>query len=272
MYAPAIEISERDRASLMRVIQQSLGVKDPVDVLLWLQGEVQELMPHDILIAAWGNFSLGLVDFDVMSSLPNVRTDQFSALPMVTFVRRLFTDWSEAGNGAITLEAPDGFPLCNASAALTTARAVRRMTSAMVHGIKDERGRQDCLYVALRAGHDDNPRHRARTTELLLPYVDALLRRVHAPEDHAPVMHCGTISASGEESHDAFEELGLSVREIEIMDWVRQGKTNHEIGMILNISVFTVKNHLQRIFKKLDVLNRAQAVARLSLPMGRTRA
>jgi DNA-binding CsgD family transcriptional regulator len=54
------------------------------------------------------------------------------------------------------------------------------------------------------------------------------------------------------------------MRELEIMDWVRKGKTNQEIGMILNISVFTVKNHLQRVFKKLDVLNRAQAVARIS--------
>jgi DNA-binding CsgD family transcriptional regulator len=32
--------------------------------------------------------------------------------------------------------------------------------------------------------------------------------------------------------------------------------------MILNISAFTVKNHLQRIFKKLDVLNRAQAATK----------
>jgi DNA-binding CsgD family transcriptional regulator len=46
-----------------------------------------------------------------------------------------------------------------------------------------------------------------------------------------------------------------------IMQWVRAGKTNAEIGMILDISAFTVKNHLQRIFKKLNVFNRAQAVA-----------
>lgn len=45
------------------------------------------------------------------------------------------------------------------------------------------------------------------------------------------------------------------------MDWVCKGKTNPEIGMILNTSPFTVKNHLQRIFKKLAVMSRAQAVA-----------
>ena len=36
--------------------------------------------------------------------------------------------------------------------------------------------------------------------------------------------------------------------------------TNFEISMILDISELTVKNHLQKIFKKLDVHNRTQSV------------
>lgn len=55
----------------------------------------------------------------------------------------------------------------------------------------------------------------------------------------------------------------LSEREQEIMHWVGHGKTNVEIGMILGISQFTVKNHLQRIFRKIDVRNRAQAISRI---------
>ncbi len=56
----------------------------------------------------------------------------------------------------------------------------------------------------------------------------------------------------------------LSPRELEILERVRNGKTNLENGMILNISAFTVKNHLQRIFRKLDVCNRVQAVGKLA--------
>lgn len=59
------------------------------------------------------------------------------------------------------------------------------------------------------------------------------------------------------------ENPQLSERENEIMHWVGHGKTNLEIGMILGISQFTVKNHLQRIFRKIDVRNRAQAVTRI---------
>jgi DNA-binding CsgD family transcriptional regulator len=54
--------------------------------------------------------------------------------------------------------------------------------------------------------------------------------------------------------------LELSQREVEIMRWLTAGKTNPEIGQILEISTFTVKNHVQRIFRKMNVVNRAQAV------------
>jgi DNA-binding CsgD family transcriptional regulator len=63
---------------------------------------------------------------------------------------------------------------------------------------------------------------------------------------------------------EASDLSGLSQREVEIMEWVRIGKTNFEVAMILNISAFTVKNHLQRIFRKLDASNRAQAVEKLN--------
>lgn len=54
----------------------------------------------------------------------------------------------------------------------------------------------------------------------------------------------------------------LSAREAEILRWIALGKTNPEIGSILNISSFTVKNHVQRILKKLDVTNRTHAVGK----------
>ena len=57
-------------------------------------------------------------------------------------------------------------------------------------------------------------------------------------------------------------ELRLTQRQAEVLHWVARGKTNPEIAMILDISAFTVKNHMQRVFKKLDVSNRAQAVSK----------
>ena len=56
--------------------------------------------------------------------------------------------------------------------------------------------------------------------------------------------------------------LLLSKREIQVLHWVKNGKTNQEIGQILGISPPTVKNHLQKIMRKLNVNNRAQAVGK----------
>ena len=54
-------------------------------------------------------------------------------------------------------------------------------------------------------------------------------------------------------------EVPLSPREQEVADWVAQGKTNEEIAIILGISAHTVKNHLDKIFRKLGVDNRCGA-------------
>jgi DNA-binding CsgD family transcriptional regulator len=51
----------------------------------------------------------------------------------------------------------------------------------------------------------------------------------------------------------------LSRREREVMDWLSEGKSNEEIGIILGISPHTVKNHLDRIFRKLCVDHRHAA-------------
>jgi len=59
-------------------------------------------------------------------------------------------------------------------------------------------------------------------------------------------------------------DYGLSDREAEVMHWVAAGKTNPEIGQILDISGFTIKKHIQRIFKKLNVTSRAQAVSKIN--------
>ncbi|WP_285261296.1 LuxR C-terminal-related transcriptional regulator [Halopseudomonas bauzanensis] len=54
----------------------------------------------------------------------------------------------------------------------------------------------------------------------------------------------------------------LSERECSILALVEAGMSNQEIGDALFISVYTVKSHLQRIFSKLSVKNRAHAISK----------
>ena len=54
----------------------------------------------------------------------------------------------------------------------------------------------------------------------------------------------------------------LSHREFEILQELFRGKLNKEIACALYISEDTVKKHLKSIYKKLEVRNRLEAVAR----------
>jgi len=55
-------------------------------------------------------------------------------------------------------------------------------------------------------------------------------------------------------------ELGLSGRQIDVLQLMMQGKSNKAICRVLNLAVPTVKNHVTAIFKVLKVSNRTQAV------------
>src|SRR3569833_1954170 len=58
------------------------------------------------------------------------------------------------------------------------------------------------------------------------------------------------------------QTLQLTSREAEVLLWLSRGKSNREMGEILNISPRTVNKHLELIFVKLGVENRASAAAR----------
>jgi len=68
----------------------------------------------------------------------------------------------------------------------------------------------------------------------------------------------------------AIKALGLTRRELEMLGFLAQGKSNKEIARDLGLSPNTIKTHLANLYEKLGVKNRTQAVmsaAELSLTM-----
>jgi DNA-binding NarL/FixJ family response regulator len=57
------------------------------------------------------------------------------------------------------------------------------------------------------------------------------------------------------------ERHGLTSREAEVLVWISRGKQNREISEILQISPRTVNKHLEQVFEKMGVENRASATA-----------
>jgi len=60
------------------------------------------------------------------------------------------------------------------------------------------------------------------------------------------------------------ENDGLTPREDEVAEWVGKGKKNSEIAIILGISNSTVKQHLNSVYKKLNMENRYQLIRHLA--------
>jgi DNA-binding response OmpR family regulator/DNA-binding CsgD family transcriptional regulator len=70
-----------------------------------------------------------------------------------------------------------------------------------------------------------------------------------------------TESGGGQEEAFIRDYLSLTTREAEVLIWIARGKSNRDISDILGISPRTVNKHLEQIFTKLGVENRASAAA-----------
>jgi transcriptional regulator EpsA len=243
------------------VVVRSVSLRSHFDMFLWLQGDLQSFLPHDILIAAWGNFQEGEIQHDIISSLAGVRSQSAQPETITPLLLHLFKLWRGYGGEPFTLKVgKSGFLLQDDGLKCALGKALQKMRSVMVHGIKDERSNHDCLYVAFSTQESFAEVER-KTMRMILPYIDTALRQVsHLPQQGSNNNQFNTSNVPVVLMDQVND---LSEREAEVLCWVALGKTNPEIGSILNISAFTVKNHMQRVFKKLNVSNRAQAVGKV---------
>jgi len=122
-------------------------------------------------------------------------------------------------------------------------------TQLLVHGIHDAEGRAISLFTfACRAGS--------------VSQRQAYLVQLLAPSLHAAWVRTQLTKRADANGDKAAGGNVLTVREMDILKWIYLGKSNFEIGAILKISPLTVKNHVQKILRKLNVVNRTQAIGK----------
>ena len=63
-----------------------------------------------------------------------------------------------------------------------------------------------------------------------------------------------------ERNQQALASLGISPREVQVLDLLAEGHANKVIARRLAISPNTVKSHVARLFDKLEAANRTQAI------------
>jgi transcriptional regulator EpsA len=234
--------------SLLLNIDASLRVYSRPQLFGWTQGLLQNLLKHELLLCAVRDDRALTYQVDCFAS-PWIDSERVRALFQqdVELVAALVRRWIEGEFRPVVLGVTDAdaLPRGEFSAELHGVGA----DSLMVHGSYDSLGKPVSLF-ALGAPAGDLGDEQAFLLELIVPYLHLAWMRsqlARPPEDIQVPARTPDL---------------LTVREKEILRWIHLGKSNFEIGTILGISPLTVKNHVQKILRKLNVRNRTQAVGR----------
>lgn len=254
--------------SILDVVQQSYTIQSHQDFALWLQHEVNAFIPHHSLIACWGTFNNTFKKFnchyDVASSHGFNTTIMTKAHKLVyPSMKHLHQTWCRNQRRWFMVQhlhlLSESHPL---KPLLVTTN--HESQSLIVYGVSDVRSESECLYVFLS---DENTCEvKDEVISHLMPHIDFVLRRV---QSHAEVGAQANIKPDIKANRKANtaskvkSNALVTPREVEIIRWIKIGKTNQEIGNILHISQNTVKTHLKRLFQKLKVSRRAQVAAML---------
>jgi DNA-binding CsgD family transcriptional regulator len=115
------------------------------------------------------------------------------------------------------------------------------LKSGYTHGTKSNSGREGSLFSFAGPKIENHPRTEA-IVEYIIPHFHQALVRVFSKSK-------GKNAAT------------LTPREREVLRWVGEGKSSWDISVIFGISARTVNYHINNVKKKLDAVNRAQAVA-----------
>lgn len=248
---PVVILSRLEQEYLLRAIEAGVRVASLHGLFLWTQGQLQALLPHQVL--ACMQFAPG----GALQRIECVHGTVLAPEAMRALAGR--GDGLAAriarhcmGSGRLPAWLDSGGRIDNGAHVLSGFRAELAaigIDSVLAHGT-GQTAVGASVFVLFGLPMRPGARH-AYFLELLLPHLHLALGRLPVPPS----------GAAGGARHAAPTRT-LSAREAEIVGWLREGKSNDEVGQILGISGLTVKNHLQRIYRALGVSNRAHALAR----------
>ena len=233
--------------SLMLNLDASLRVHARPHFFTWTQGLLQSLISHEVLICALRDgesLSFRVDSFSTIAPDSAVFGELF--LRDACVVPGLVKTWEERRFRPVICDACSGSPIAGGS----LARALEAIgaTRLLAQGTHDIEGQVTSFFTfACRPGTAG-------------PWQAYLLQLV------APLLHAAWVRSQFEGRATGNEKPALASmltsREQEVLHWIHRGKSNFEIGGILMISPLTVKNHVQKILRKLNAVNRTQAIGK----------
>lgn len=234
-------LSDVELEFLLLNIQAYLRCVRRNHLALWMQGQLQALLPHRaVIVVTGGPPGHGHADYFGREPLPEPLLARL-ADASTGIVTQAVAAWLQGGRRPISRPGPFH------ATGTVPAHAIESSAELFGHGVLDGKAQVASFFAFFADEAGDRPRR------------DDFL------ETLAPLLHSAFMHVLSTESRNAGWQplLGPSLtgREIEVLRWVQQGRSNASIAEELEISPLTVKNHVQSILKKLKAANRAQAVA-----------
>ena len=242
---PAIE--DQRLGQLMSVIDASLKVRRRHQLFLWIQGVFQSVVAHESVICTLGDFDSRSSNIDHFS-ITEGREQFFADLCNADggLMQKLVKLWMSSGFRPLLIGANSSKSSYDPQISPTLVR--RHIDNLAAHGTYNARGEASSFFCFLNL-ESPIPSNTDYALELVIPFLSSAYIRTK--------LESGSVDRPL-----SFSSKVLTSRQAEILLWVQQGKSNAEIGDILKISSLTVKNHVQKILRKLNVQNRAQAVGK----------
>jgi transcriptional regulator EpsA len=238
-----------DRDCLLLAIEASIRVRAHAHFFSWTQGALQAILPHDMLLCAAYDRDGKILFADVMTVRPvdpQAREDMIR--PNGGLLSRLAGLWQRRGRHPLVIDLQRAGAPCDEDC-LGVLRALG-FRSIAAHGSLAPDGSLDAFFgfSDIQSASDDI----ALVVDIILPHLRAALIRMQKKCSPLPLQARRSV---------------LTLREREVLTLLQHGRSNAEIGAMLSISPLTVKNHVQKLLRKLGVRNRTQAVA---LDMGQS--
>jgi transcriptional regulator EpsA len=243
--------------AIVNAIQCAVEVRRRYQFFVWTQGSVQTLLPHKLAICGVydrGRKEVRLEAFNSIVVSPGVlgvMTDGQSQL-----MQYIINAWINNRGSALVvrLSTLNARPIAPAVEALQAAGFME----LLVHGVsRPQRAAEiETLFLFASPGTIVSAAETGGL-ELMLPHLHSTYLRVQSIE-----REISEAAVKPNASGVGYSSASISEREEQVLGWVREGMSNQEIGVQLGISPLTVKNHVQKILRKLGATNRAQAVAR----------
>lgn len=234
------DFSKKELVDILDLIQLSVACKTEPDMIK-MTGRIK-----DLLCADQGVCGLGVVNSGQLSKVLKIvnlnyspewlsmyaSEELYKSDPIIRYNYERFKThlWSEA------LEAYREEP--------QTSFMNKASEFGLKYGVASgicEKGARGSIF-SFSGSADRFKGHQKKILNILTPHIHQALVR---------------ITVENQVKNDA----NISSREKEVLKWMKEGKTNWEISVILTISERTVKFHVQNIERKLNAVNKAHAIA-----------